>query len=254
LLHSNQQRVQSGPTKPSKREPNTRGDSLKRLTLLLFAVSLLIIVITAAYYFVYRKSPQSDSGTAAEVQLLQQEIDRLKAAQSPTAPKPETSIENPDYQNFLRLSRRLVVAIQSGIQYEDFHQRAVDVLASATEAARLAPSPTERNAITSFALAVTDANDLWHYEAITKKEVNWLLVYDKDGDSYSAEQLCSDRWDNKVSELVEAYSLDFKYGDPVGVGKDYWTILIDPSIPKILTVCVDRFQTLDTYSSKTSPN
>jgi len=166
-------------------------------------------------------------------------------APSPIAPTPTPFADSPDYQNFLRVSRRLVTAIQSSISFDDFHERAVDVLASAKEAMRVVPSPEKKEMIVKFALAIADADDLWHYKMTTKPDYNWLIIYRREGDSYSADQLCSDRWDNKFSELASTYNLDIQHGDPLGVNRDYWYIMIDSSIPKIFQVCAETFTELD---------
>jgi hypothetical protein len=138
-----------------------------------------------------------------------------------------------------------VTAIQSGISFDDFHERAVDVLASAKEAIRVVPSPEKKEKLVRFALAIVDADDLWHYKVTTKPDYNWLIIYRKEGDSYSPDQLCSDRWDNKFAELASTYNLNVQHGDPLGTNGDYWYIMIDPSISKIFQVCADTFTELD---------
>ena len=135
-----------------------------------------------------------------------------------------------------------MTAIQSSISFDDFHERAVDVLASAKEALRVVPSSEKKELIVKFALAIADADDLWHYKMATD-HYNWLIQYQKEGDSYSAEQICSDRWDTKFAELATTYHLDVQHGAPMG--GDSWYIMIDSSIPKIFEVCAETFTELD---------
>jgi hypothetical protein len=201
------------------------------------AVVLAGLVLMFSYEYLFRGKPVQQSTRQTSTEPI--------PTTTPIAPTLMPVVESADYQNFLRVSRRLVTAIQSGISFDDFHERAVDVLASAKEALRVVQSPVKREIIEKFALAITDADDLWHYKMTANQDVNWLILYRREGDSYSAEQLCSDRWDSKFSELITAYHLDVQRGDPLGVNGDYWYILIDPSIAKIFVVCTDTFTELD---------
>lgn len=166
-------------------------------------VALLLAVVSALFTTCNRPS---DSG---EVQRLREEVERLKSAQASASPLATPVAESPDYRNFLHAARRLMTTIESGPSFQDFHGRLPDVLASAKEASRSAPTPAKQRAIATFATAMIDANDIWSCSS----DYPGSLRYGKDktgfvsrwyGDIY---QSCG-RWDFELPTLVAAYKLD----------------------------------------------
>lgn len=208
------------------------------------AVALLVGVASALLSACNRPS---DSG---EVQRLREEVERLKSAQ-PSAPPAATPVaespvaESPDYQNFLRVSRRLMTAIESGTSFHDFHERAVDVLASAKEASRSAPTPAKQKAIATFAIAIIDANDIWscggdgdlsgQYLYYTKDKVSGALTR-----RHEANFRPCGRWDSELPKLVAAYKLDAYSKDGSSA-----VVIIDFALKNIFKVCADTFAILE---------
>jgi hypothetical protein len=206
----------------------------------------IILVVVSAFFSACNRSNDS-----AEIQRLREENERLKAAKAtPTPQTPTPAVESPDYQNFLRVARRLMTAIEAGISFQDFHQRVTDVLASAKEASRSAPTPAKQKAIATFATAITDAHDIWRFKVNNDKNT---LKYSIDGGVPNrladfAGSPCSDRWDFKASELIKAYKLDVYepgYLESYNVRGANATVAIDFSLKKIFKFCGETFAILE---------
>ena len=201
------------------------------------AIALLLLLASALFSACNRPS---DSG---EVQRLREEVERLKSAQPSAPPAATSAAESPDYQNFLRVARRLMTAIESGVSFQDFHERAVEVLASAKEASRAAPTAAKQKAIATFAIAIIDANDLWSCESSTDKSGQYLY-YEKDKGSGVLKRTdlvrpCG-RWDSELPKLVADYKLDAysKDGSSAVVIKMF-------TLKDIFKVCADTFPILE---------
>lgn len=254
------------PSPPEPRStPIRHSQTLSRNPLLLplLGVSaLLILGLATASFLILRRShhpveitPSATPMTVAEVQRLREEVERLKSAQRSAPPAVTPAAESPDYQNFLRVARRLMTAIESGTSFQDFHQRAVDVLASAKEASRSAPTPAKQKAIATFAMAITDAHDIWScgggdYEGSLRyyKDKNGLLMRNY-GDVFRS---CG-RWDLELPTLVAAYKLDTNeihvgttsYFAAYADGSSSVTVRIDFALKKIFKVCGETFEILE---------
>jgi hypothetical protein len=209
------------------------------------AIALLIVVVSALFSACNRPSGSD------EVQRLREEVERLKSAQRSAPPVATPVSESPDYQNFLRSARRLMAAIESGVSFQDFHERVADILASAKEASRSAPTPAKQKAIVTFATAVIDAHDIWGYKVANNashlrypKGKSTLLVRDV---NEIAMHPCG-RWDLELPALIAAYKLD-TYED--GYTTAYFdrgssaTVAIDLALKKIFKVCANTFEILE---------
>ena len=201
-------------------------------------IAVLVVIVSALFSACNRPS---DSG---EVQRLREEVERLKSAQPLAPPAATSAAESPDYQNFLRVARRLMTAIESGVSFQDFHERAVEVLASAKEASRSAPTAAKQKAIATFAIAIIDANDLWSCEGDSDLSGQYLR-YDKDkngslrrhyGDVFHP---CG-RWDHELPKLDTAYKLDAYSNDG-----SFALVRIDSALKNIFKVCADTFAILE---------
>jgi hypothetical protein len=181
----------------------------------------------------------SDSG---EVQRLREEVERLKSAQQSPPPATTPAAESPDYQNFLRVARRLMTAIESGTSFQDFHERAVDVLASAKEASRSASTPTKQKAIATFATAIIDANDIWGCKSA---ESDYLRYYDEGhGVMWTGSANCG-RWDVELPKLVAAYKLDTHEPGYPAAYSGGTLVKIDLALKKIFKFCGQTFEILE---------
>jgi len=145
-----------------------------------------------------------------------------------------------------------MATIEAGPSFRDFHGRLPEVLASAKEALRSAPTPAKKTAIAMFATAMIDANDIWGCSSDSPGS----LRYGKDksgfvsrwyGDLY---QPCG-RWDFELPTLVAAYKLDtYEPGYPqaYSANNSSWpaaTVRIDLALKKIFKVCADTFEILE---------
>ncbi len=163
-----------------------------------------------------------------------------------TSPTPY--IEAPDYKNFLRVSRRLLTAIQTSVSFGDFHERAVEVISSAEEAVQVAPSDEKRKAVAIFAIAVADADDIWHFKLAHNQTA---LVYSKSATSRAGEQYpCSNRWDNHLLELIDTYKLDAGNSATERASshpeeRPPLYVFIDSAIQKIFTALSTTFRILE---------
>jgi hypothetical protein len=202
--------------------------------LLSISLSVLVIALCVAC------QRRSDGD---EVKKLREEVERLKTAQ-PAAEVPATARTQPtkEYDDFVRAARRLITAIDAGINYPAFHDRVGDITASALEAAGTTRDPAKRKLIEQFSAAVTDANDLWRCKIQNNKEIIRLK---KIGDTYIHEQPsieCSDRWDKHLQELIELYKLDSSdSGYAVMIG----SLNIERTLRAIFSYCAKTFRQLD---------
>ena len=258
--------VPSPPETRSTPIRHSQTPSRNPLLLPLIGVSaLLILGLATASLLILRRShhpaeitPSATPMTVAEVQRVREEVERLKSAQSSASPIATPATESPDYQNFLRVARRLMTTIESGSSFQDFHGRVADVLASAKEASRSAPTPAKQKAIATFATAIIDANDIW---SCSGGDADGSLRYGKDkngvveryyGDFYHS---CG-RWDFELPKLVATYNLDtYELGYPsaYSANKSSWpavTIRIDLALKKIFKVCADTFEILEASQSR----
>ena len=242
------------------------GKSATRLPLAITLPASILIVAAVGFFLWQRGASKLDA--SAEVQQLRQEIERLKAqaAAAPAAVStkgtPEPAPEPADYQNFMRLVRRLLAALESSMSFKDYHDRSVDVIASAEEAVQVVRSPEKQKQIAMFALAVKDADDLWRYEATCQQRT---LFYQEDGhhfqngdrttvsDSFTPP---SNRWDSQLPELVQTYQLDKNEQyerEAYRIGKNYMmhkdnpcpVVEINPTLKKIFQFCQETFHTLE---------
>jgi len=209
-------------------------------------IAVLLVVISALFSACNRPSDSS------EMRRLRDEVERLKSAQSSASPIATPATESPDYQNFLRVARRLLTSMESRSSFQDFHGRVADVLASAKEASRSAPTPAKQKAIATFATAIIDANDIW---SCSGGDADGSLRYGRDkndvveryyGDFYHS---CG-RWDFELPKLVAVYKLDTYepgYLPAYSANKSSWpavTIRIDLALKKIFKVCAHTFEIL----------
>ena len=209
-------------------------------------IILLPFVVSALFSACNRPSDSS------EVQRLREEVERLKSARPSASPLATPAAESPDYQNFLRVARRLMTTIESGPSFQDFHGRVADVLASAKEALRSVPTPIKQKAIATFATAITDANDIW---SCSGGDADESLRYGRDKSGFVSRYYedvyhsCG-RWDFELSTLVAAYKLDTPEPGylPAYSAHSSWpvaTVRIDLALKKIFKVCIDTFEILE---------
>lgn len=118
----------------------------------------------------------------------------------------ESALE-PEFEEFLRVSRRMVSAMGTGVSYLDFGQRLVEVNASAEEALSKSINDTQKVKIADFVLALRDAHNLWRYK-VSKDGVS-IRIESTEGHahpvSYPIE--LGDRWNLNFSDLTEKYGL-----------------------------------------------
>ncbi len=176
---------------------------------------------------------------------------KLSPTPQASLPTPTPYVEAPDYKNFLRVARRLITATSTGINFPDFHGRAVEVISAAEEAVRVAPSDDKRKAVAVFAIAVADVDDIWRYKIAHQQ---MALDYDRSRTSRSGEHFpCSDRWDNHLSEMIVTYHLDTgSWNERASSHLDELPhiVFIDSAIQKIFGMLSRTFSTLESTESE----
>jgi len=102
---------------------------------------------------------------------LRDELARQKAASGSSAISTQAVVTHvasvlptPDFADFLRVSRRMVSAMGTGVSYGDFGQRLVDIEASAEEVLPKITDPAQKAKIADFVIALHDAYSLWRYK------------------------------------------------------------------------------------------
>ena len=133
-----------------------------------------------------------------QIKALQTEVERLKA------PQGTPSIQSEEFGTFLKLGRRMVGAIETGITFEDLHARLPDLKVSAKEVIRRLPESQTRTQIAAFTDALIDAHSLWRYKISEQK---LIVALDKTSSGYEPRNSgLGNHWDNKFNELNHTYN------------------------------------------------
>lgn len=203
-------------------------------------LALVVLISTLAGIYYLRHGSHA-GGTISPSSALLPETPRPALATATPLPKPAS----PEYANFVREARRLLTAIGTGINYQDFHNRATEVISSGIEAAKHTDDETKRNAVIAFYTAVADVNDLWSFGIRKNPSARDLGRTQLSGES---KDIVSNRWNQETKELVNLYrlSVDLNIDDVYTPYSSYNdTVRIDNAIQYIFIFCRSTFQTLD---------
>ena len=213
----------------------------------LICVSLLFVfgVAGGAFYFGRRSTvPQNPIVSSSP--------------SSPATPAPATATATPtaeptptppaeSYKSFVREARRMVSAMETGIDFRTFHDRLTEISASAKEALQDVSADDARKQIAAFTLALVDAHDIWRYKL---KEEKYSFRLKRTGSDYYREDFyppIGDRWDVELPTLVRTYG--FKDGDSwkhaVSDYSSYSELRIDRAIEKIFAYASAQFSELE---------
>ena len=152
-----------------------------------------------------------------EIRSLRAELEHQKVGGSSSVVSTQgiivqaVSTSTAEFSEFLRVSRRIVSAIGTGLTYPDFGQRLVEVNASAEEALPKLVDPTQKAKVTDFVLALRDAHSLWRYKTssdsgrIRLEKVSGVYAY-----AIGFPKELGDRWNSNFSDLVKKYNLHYE--------------------------------------------
>ncbi len=215
-----------------------------------------VLITTCTVTSCSRRTDEGEESKALreEVKLLRAELERQKAVaptistQAVATAARDTS--SPELTEFLRVSRRMVSAIGTGVNYRDFGQRLVEVNATAEETLRKLNHSAQRTNIVDFVLALRDAYTLWGYklsldsDRMRLKTISGLYV----PMDFSAE--LGDRWNLNFPDLVKKYALDDKHDPPspiinYGTQRDDSVLIFDWALERIFAYATKTFRELE---------
>jgi hypothetical protein len=146
----------------------------------------------------------------SEVEALRREVESLKAA-TVVAPSSTPSFATPQkpseaYRRFIAESRRMTTALGSGISFDEFHKRFVEIAALTQEALPTLPNLKAKELTLDFAVTLEDAHKLWAFKIETD---NTYIAYAhvQGAYMYSGDERIGDRWRYELHELISRYDL-----------------------------------------------
>jgi hypothetical protein len=197
-----------------------------------------------------------------EVKSLRAELERQKVVAATVATQAVASAVSSaspaEFVEFLRISRRMVSAIGTGVSYRDFAERLVEVNASSEEALLKVNDLAQSRKIDDFVLALNDARTLWECKISLERDSRIgvaTILLRKDGRLYhlvDTPRELGERWKSNFPDLVETYRLqDGNKDSPITPDNSDFTSRYGPTmflsraLPRVFEFAVQSFRELE---------